>query len=339
MRLDVKRTLIPMDALSVDQIPTGAVWQYEPKWDGFRCLAFRNGTQVDLRSKGGQPLGRYFPELVDALQDLTAKRFVLDGEIVVPFAKKLSFDHLLMRIHPAVSRIRKLAAETPARMIVFDLLADASGRSLLSFPLAERRARLEAFAAKQFPRGGRLRLSPATSSLRVAKKWFGTVGGDLDGLIAKRLDAPYRPGERTAMQKIKRRRSADCVIGGFRFGAKSRLVGSLLLGLYDSRNRLNHVGFCAGFKADDRVTLTQKLKKLVGPPAFTGRAPGRPSRWSTKRSQEWHPLKPQLVVEVGFDHVSGDRFRHGTQFIRWRPEKSPLQCRMDQLKQKAASRS
>jgi ATP-dependent DNA ligase len=260
---------------------------------------------------------------------------VLDGEIVVPAGKKLSFDHLLMRIHPAASRVQKLAAATPAQLIVFDLLADTRGKSLLERPLAERRARLETFAAKYFPRGGRLRLSPSTTRLRVAQKWFATVGADLDGVIAKRRDAPYRPGERTAMQKIKQSRSADCVVGGFRFATKGGVVGSLLLGLYDERNLLNHVGFCAGFKASERAGLTRKLKKLMGPPGFTGRAPGGPSRWSTKRSQEWQPLKTRLVVEVAYDHVSGDRFRHGTKFIRWRPEKSPQQCRMDQLKQRS----
>jgi ATP-dependent DNA ligase len=220
-------------------------------------------------------------------------------------------------------------------MIVFDLLADRTGKSLLPLPLLERRARLETFAAQHFPANGLLRLSPVTTSRRVAKDWFDATGADLDGVMAKRRDAPYRPGERTAMQKIKRRRTADCVVGGFRFAAKGHRIGSLLLGLYDDQGLLNHVGFCAAFKANERVALTRKLKKLVGPPGFTGRAPGGPSRWSTTRSQEWEPLKPRLVVEVGFDHVSGNRFRHGTTFIRWRPEKAPRQCRMDQLQQKA----
>jgi ATP-dependent DNA ligase len=321
-----------MDALSVDRIPTGGQWQYEPKWDGFRCVAFRDGTEVCLQSKAGQSLERYFPELVEALRRLPARRFVLDGEIVVPVGKKLSFDHLLMRIHPAASRVQKLAATTPAQLVVFDFLTDLQGKSLLNLPLLERRARLELFAAKQFRGSKRLRLSPATTHWRVAQRWFARVGGDWDGVIAKRRDAPYRPGERTAMQKIKRLRSADCVVGGFRLASKGHQVGSLLLGLYDKQNLLNHVGFCAGFKAAELAGLTRKLKRLVGRPGFTGRAPGGPSRWSTKRSQEWKPLKTRLVVEVGFDHVSGNRFRHGTKFIRWRPDKSPQQCRMEQLK-------
>ena len=322
-----------MEATSVEAIPAGDGWQYEPKWDGFRCLAFRDGDKVELRSKAGQPLGRYFPELLVALQGAKARRFVLDGEIVIPVGEALSFDALLQRIHPAESRVRKLAAATPAWLVVFDLLADGA-RSFVATPLRERREWLEAFAAKNFPPDGALRLSPATTSLPAAKTWFGQVGASLDGIIAKRVDAPYAAGERDAMVKIKAKRTADCVVGGFRYAEKARVVGSLLLGLYDDAGLLHHVGFCSGIKAAERVALTKKLEAVRGGPSFTGRAPGGPSRWSTKRSSEWESLKPGLVVEVQFDHVSGGRFRHGTTLLRWRPDKAPRQCTMEQLAQK-----
>jgi ATP-dependent DNA ligase len=341
MALPVKTSLPAMEATSVEDIPTGPGWQYEPKWDGFRCLAFRDGDKVELRSKAGQPLARYFPDVVEAVRRIKARRFVVDGEIVIPdpATKALSFDALLQRIHPAESRVRKLAAETPAWLVVFDLLvneANDKGASLLKAPLRDRREALETFAAKRFPRDGAVRLSPATTKLAVAKKWFGAVGATLDGIIAKQIDEPYAAGERGAMVKIKARRTADCVVGGFRYAEKARVVGSLLLGLYDDEGLLHHVGFCSGLKAAERPALTKKLETLVAPPGFTGRAPGGPSRWSTKRSTEWQPLKPKLVVEVQFDHVSGGRFRHGTTLLRWRPDKGPQQCTMEQLKQKSS---
>jgi ATP-dependent DNA ligase len=327
----------PMEATSVAEIPSGPGWQYEPKWDGFRCIASRDGEEVELRSKAGQPLARYFPDVIAAVRSVKAKRFVVDGEIVIPTpdGEGLSFDALLQRIHPAESRVKKLAAETPAWLIVFDLLADGA-KPLLELPLRERRPRLEAFAAKNFPADGAVRLSPATGELAQAKKWFGKVGASLDGIIAKKLDAPYAAGERDAMVKIKARRTADCVIGGFRYAEKQRVVGSLLLGLYDDEGLLHHVGFCSGLKAAERPALTKKLEALRGGPSFTGKAPGGPSRWSTKRSTEWESLKPQLVVEVQFDHVSGGRFRHGTTLLRWRPDKAPKQCTMEQLEQKSS---
>jgi ATP-dependent DNA ligase len=334
MALTVKANLAPMEAESVADIPVGDNWQYEPKWDGFRCLAFRDGKHVELRSKSGQPLGRYFPEIVAAVLQVEARQFVLDGELVIRDGDGLSFDALLQRIHPAESRVRKLAAETPAWLVTFDLLADEKSRSLLGEPLRERREELERFAASYFGAEKMLRLSPATTELKVAKKWFGAAGTSLDGLIAKRLDAAYAAGERTAMVKIKPRRTADCVVGGFRYAEKKREVGSLLLGLYDDAGRLNHVGFCSGLKATERAALTKKLEALAGGAGFTGRAPGGPSRWSTKRSAEWEPLEPKLVVEVTFDHVTGGRFRHGTSLVRWRPDKAPRQCTMDQLRQK-----
>ena len=326
----------PMEALSVDEVPVGPEWQYEPKWDGFRCLVFRDGDTITLQSKSGKPLTRYFPDVVEAVRALKAKTFVLDGEIVVPEGKVFSFDALLQRIHPAASRVQKLAKETPAMLIVFDLLQDADGTVLVDEPLTTRRKRLEAFARKYFPKSGRIRLSPATTKLADAKKWLTRVGATLDGIIAKRRDLPYRAGDRTGMQKIKNYRSADCVVGGFRYNEGKPVVGSLLLGLYDDDGKLNHVGFTSSIPNEDKPALTKKLENLIAPPGFTGNAPGGPSRWSTARSAEWQPLKPKLVVEVGYDHFSGDRFRHGTRLMRWRPDKSPKQCTMDQVAQKKA---
>ena len=333
MALPIRPPFAPMEALSVEEIPKGSEWQYEPKWDGFRCVVFREGAKVELQSKAGQPLARYFPEVVAAVRSLKAKRFVLDGELVIAAGNKLSFDDLLLRLHPAESRVRKLAAQTPATLIVFDLLVDARGQALTGKTLAERRPLLEKFA-KKFLNTDSLRLSPATRDLREARRWLQTGGGTLDGVIAKRTDVPYASGERTGMQKIKLLRTADCVVGGFRYAEKKNYVGSLLLGMYDDAGLLNHVGFCSGIKVADRKALTKKLEKLIKSPGFTGRAPGGPSRWATKRSTEWQPLKPSLVAEVEFDHVTGERFRHGTRFLRWRPDKNSRQCTMDQLRQK-----
>jgi len=330
----LKPPLAPMEARSVDTIPEGPEWQYEPKWDGFRCLVFRDGEKVVLQSKAGKPLTRYFPEILDAVRALGAKRFVLDGEIVVPRDGAFSFDDLLQRIHPAKSRIEKLAHETPALLIAFDLLADERGGSLLDEPLHARRPQLEAFA-KQYFRGA-IRLSPATAKLSDAKAWLRKVGATLDGIIAKRRDLPYASGTRDAVEKIKNYRSADCVAGGFRYGTNSKLVGSLLLGLYDEAGLLHHVGFTSSIARADKPALTAKLEKLKGGPGFTGNAPGGPSRWSTERSSQWVPLKPKLVVEVCYDHFSGDRFRHGTRLLRFRPDKAPEQCGMEQVQQKRA---
>jgi ATP-dependent DNA ligase len=321
--------LPPMEATSVDEIPQGGGWQYEPKWDGFRCLAFRSGKEIELQSKAEKPLGRYFPEIVAALGELSARQFVLDGELVVPVEGRLNFDQLLQRIHPADSRVRKLVKEHPALFIVFDLLAD--GQSLLGRSLGERRPLLEDFARAHFSPDGLIRLSPATTRLAQAKRWFKTAGGNLDGVIAKRLDSPYRPGERDAMVKVKPTRSAECVVGGFRYSSSGPTVGSLLLGLYDDDGLLHHVGFTSTIKESERVALTRKVEKLVKAPGFTGRAPGGPSRWSTERSTEWQPLAPKLVVEVAYDHFSGGRFRHGTTFLRWRPDKAPKQCMFGQV--------
>lgn len=318
----------------MDVIPSGKEWQYEPKWDGFRCLALKDGKNVGLQSKSNQSLTRYFPELVKALSDLDARYFALDGEIAIPEGQSFSFDQLLQRIHPAVSRINRLAKETPAIFIVFDLLAGADGRSRLALPLEERRASLEEFAARYF--GDSIRLSKATQSVAEARRWLSKTGGTLDGVIAKRRDLPYMSEERGVMQKIKNYRSADCVVGGFRYGTGKKVVGSLLLGLYDSDGLLNHVGFTSSIPVADREALTRKLERLIEPPGFTGKAPGGPSRWNRGKSSEWQPLRPKLVVEICYDHVTGERFRHGTRLLRWRPDKAPAQCKMDQLKQKTA---
>jgi ATP-dependent DNA ligase len=255
---------------------------------------------------------------------------------VIPIDGNLSFDHLLMRIHPAASRIAKLSNETPSVFIVFDLLVDPSGKQLTNSSLRDRRRALEAFAKKFLPKEGSVRLSPLTKDVAIARKWF-HMGIGLDGVVAKRDDLPYQTGERTGMQKIKKKRTADCVVGGFRYLEKKKLVGSLLLGLFDKQGLLNHVGYTSSIHDDERAALTKKLEKLIKPPGFTGKAPGGPSRWSTKHSSEWEPLDPRLVVEVQFDHFTGGRFRHGTAFLRWRPEKSPSACTMKQVERESRS--
>jgi ATP-dependent DNA ligase len=284
-----------MEARSVDEIPRGKEWQYEPKWDGFRCLLSRQGGKVDLRSKSGEDLARYFPELVQAALDLKAASFVLDGEIVVPHGKTFSFDDLLQRIHPAASRVKKLSEETPALFIAFDLVATATDKKLAVQPLRERRPALEAFAKAQFKSHPTFRLSPVTTSYATAQKWLKQSGGGSDGVIAKRADLPYQAGNRDGMQKIKKFRSADCVVGGFRYATNKvngqKVVGSLLLGLYDDAGLLHHVGFTSAIKQQEKPALTAKLEPLIGKPGFTGNAPGGPSRWSTERSAQWCPLK------------------------------------------------
>ena len=317
----------------MDKIPTGDEWVYEPKWDGFRCLAFRDGNEIELQSKSGQPLARYFPELVEGLRVLAAARFVVDGEIVILIDRKLSFDDLLMRIHPAEKRVRKLAAETPARLLVFDLLVDEQGRDLTALPLRERRLRLEAFMTK-VGTSSVLELSPASADRGQAERWmseFASIG--CDGVIAKLAGEPYHPGDREAMRKIKRMRTADCVVGGFRYASRdASAIGSLLLGLYNQEGRLDHVGFAASFTAKERAELKPIVEALKGGPGFSGRAPGGVSRWSTERTGEWEPLTPSLVCEVRYDHFSGGRFRHGTKLLRWRPDKQPSQCTIDQVR-------
>ena len=331
--LPVAPGIEPMEAKQADALPTEPGWQFEPKWDGFRCLAFRAGDEVELRAKSGKSLTRYFPEVADALRTLPAKRFVLDGELAIPIAGNLSFEALQMRLHPAESRVRRLAAEQPAMLILFDCLMAPDGDRLVEQPLSLRRAALELFY-REFAPQPRLRISPSTNRLEKAETWLERIGPSLDGVVAKRLEGYYEPGAR-AMLKIKRRRTADCVVGGFRYRTGSREVGSLLLGLYDGAGLLDHVGFTSMITDAERPALTRQLETLIEGPGFTGSAPGGPSRWSTERTGEWEPLRPELVVEVRYDHISGGRFRHGTRLLRWRPDKAPTQCTMDQLQSEA----
>ena len=319
----------PMEAKLVAELPEEPGWQFEPKWDGFRCLAFRAGDQVDLRAKSGKPLGRYFPEVVAMLLGLEPSRFVIDGELAIPVGDTLSFDALQMRIHPAESRIKKLAVETPAILILFDMLLDPAGNSLIEDPLVKRRAALERFYKTARQTDG-LKLSPCTTDRKQAERWLDSARGALDGVVAKRSDGAYLPGER-AMLKVKRLRTADCVVGGFRYAVRQprgRLAAARSL---RRCRQADHVGFTATITDAERPALTKQLEALIAPPGFTGKAPGGPSRWSTERSGEWEPVKPKLVVEVRYDHVTGDRFRHGTKLIRFRPDKAPKQCTFEQI--------
>jgi len=322
-----------MEAKLVDQLPREPGWQFEPKWDGFRCLAFKAGDKVALQAKSGKPLTRYFPEVVEAVRGAPFQQLAIDGELAIPVCESISFDSLQLRLHPAESRIRKLAKETPAIFILFDCLLTPRNRSLLDAPLSERRTELESIFVK-LKGDPHFRLSPYTRDVAEAKRWLNRSGGELDGVVAKRLDGPYVPGER-AMLKIKCLRTADCVVGGFRYAQGTREVGSLLLGLYNEGGKLDHVGFTSTISRAERKTLTKKLEKLRKGPGFSGDAPGGPSRWSTERTGEWEPLANKLVVEVRYDHVTGNRFRHGTKLLRWRPDKSPKQCTFEQLQQEA----
>jgi ATP-dependent DNA ligase len=328
----VEHDLLPMEAVLVDHLPEGPAWRYEPKWDGFRCLARKRNRIVTLASKSGRPLERYFPDMVAVLEQLAAEKFLLDGELLVKGERGYSFSDLQLRLHPAASRVKMLAQKQPATFVVFDILETDTGSSLMSAALSERRLMLERFYNTYCSNEKALTLSPQTDSLTEAMTWLSSSGWYIDGIVAKKNSDPYVPGERM-MQKYKRIRTADCVVGGFRYGTDSKEVGSLLLGLYDEQGRLNHVGFTSGIAKADKPAMTKRLEKLIQEPGFTGNAPGAPSRWSTERSADWKPLMPKLVVEVSFDHVTNDRFRHGTKLIRFRPDKSPRQCTMDQLNQ------
>ena len=317
----------PMEALLAAELPLGEGWQYEPKWDGFRCIARRDGDNIEMISRSGKPLGRYFPEVIEVLRGTKDKVFTVDGELILPLADRLDFEALQMRLHPAESRVRKLSQETPAQLMLFDML-ELGGETSAEQPLRERRKVLEKFYGTNAVDG--LLLSPSTDDRERALGWLKRSGGALDGVIAKRVDQPYRFGER-AMVKVKQLRTADCVVGGFRYAEKKREVGSLLLGLYDEDGSLHHVGFTSALAAKERPALTKTLEKLIEPPGFTGNAPGGPSRWANARSMEWQPLRPELVVEVRYDQVTGRRFRHGTALLRWRPDKAPTQCTFEQL--------
>ena len=329
MTLPIHPPYAPMEARRVDRIPEGDQWQFEPKWDGFRAIVFRERDKVSIQSKAGQPLARYFPELVDAFLGLKQKEFVIDGEMVIPVGGHLSFDDLLQRSHPAASRINKLAAETPAHYFAFDLLYWK--KNLTRMPIEKRRAQLEKFF-ESIDDDSLIRLSPATTERKLAKEWFGKYSGlGLDGVMAKRLGEPYHSGDRDGMVKVKHLKTADCVVGGFRYGEGTKTVGSLLLGLYDDEERLVHIGHTSSIKKDDRKELTAKLESLHGKNPFEVRVPGGPSRWASEKSGEWEPVKPKLVCEVEYDYFSQGRFRHGSKFLRWRPDKAPKQCTMDQV--------
>lgn len=319
--------LSPMEAKLVSDLPDNEGWQFEPKWDGFRALIFRDGGEVEIMSKSGKPLSRYFPELVQVIRQVDCPAFVLDGELILPIGDVLSFDALQARVHPAASRIERLSRETPAQVMLFDCLM-VDDHELLDRPLTDRRARLEAFHRSHG--GPSMLLSDRTPDLSIARSWLARGGGALDGVVAKRIDEPYRSGER-AMLKVKQHRTADCVVGGFRRVKEGKGVASLLLGLYDDAGLLNHVGFTSGIAAGERLDMLRRLEPLIEAPGFTGKAPGGPSRWNDGKENEWEPLRSELVVEVLYDQVTGDRFRHGTRLLRWRPDKAPGQCHMEQM--------
>jgi ATP-dependent DNA ligase len=312
--------LPPMEAEAVDELPSGPGWQYEPKYDGFRCLAHRRFGRVHLQSKNQKPLERYFPEVAQGFEEIAEMEIVLDGELVIAGG---SFESLQLRLHPAESRIRKLARETPAQLIVFDLLALA-GISLLDRTLAERRRELEDFMAQVA--SSVLRLGEATDQEAVARDWLGREG--LDGIVAKRLDLPYQSGERT-MRKFKLWKSVDCVVAGLYRKRGTQAVQHLLLGLYDEEGLLHHVGRARIY--EDAAEIGRLLEPLVGGQGFTGRAPGGKSRWSGKERLPV-PLDPILVVEVSADHITGEHMRHGARLLRWRTDKKPESCTMDQIR-------
>ncbi|SFF57453.1 ATP-dependent DNA ligase [Actinacidiphila alni] len=331
----------PMLAKSAAAVPPGML--YEAKWDGFRAIVFRDGDEIELGSRSGKPLTRYFPEVVAALRERIPQRCVLDGEIVIARDGRLDFDALLERIHPADSRVRHLAEVTPASFVAFDLLA-LGDASLLDVPQRERR---EALVAALRGAGAPVHTAPATLDIETAKEWFGRFeGAGLDGVVAKPLDLPYRPNERV-MVKVKHERTADCVLAGMRLHKSGPVVGSLLLGLYDADGRLQHVGVCASFPMRRREELMTELAPLrmdsvEGHPwqewtsqeaQAEGRLPGGPSRWTGKKDLSWLPLRPERVVEVAYDHMQGDRFRHTAQFRRWRPDREPDGCTYAQLEE------
>ena len=346
MRLPIDPPIAPMLAKLQEEMPRGEGWLYEPKWDGFRAIVFRDGNEVTIVSRDAKPLERYFPELVPAVKDYLPKRAVVDGEVVIADNRGLDFESLLLRIHPAASRVKLLSESTPASFVAFDLLARGD-KDLRGTPLAKRRALLETALKKAAPipnkatkkqavaalyPGPRVALSPHTDDPDEATRWFESfeeIG--LDGVIAKRDDLLYLPGER-AMVKIKHHRTADCVVGGYRLSKAGDGVGSLLLGLYDDAGVLHYVGHTSSFKAPERRSLLAELRKLEGGTSFGGgRTPGGPSRWTGDRDVSWVPLEPSLVCEVRFDFMQGDRFRHAARFVRWRDDKEPKKCGFDQL--------
>ena len=352
MRLPFDPPLEPMLAKAVDSLPADDGWLFEPKWDGFRALVFRDGDEVFIQSRDLKPLDRYFPELAAPLRASLPPRAIVDGEIVIARDGELDFEALLLRIHPAASRVAMLAAETPASFVAWDLLA-LDDEDLRRTPQGERRRRLEAALGDPQPP---IHITPATTDRATGQDWFGRFeGAGLDGVIAKRLDAPYQPGKR-AMLKIKHQRTADCIVAGFRWhkNGPGTHVGSLLLGLYDDTGQLHHVGITSSFSWDRRAELVRELEPLrkgasdghpwgewaewasAGAADASGqRLPGATSRWNRGKDLSWEPLRAERVAEVAYDHLQGDRFRHATTFKRWRPDKPVAECRYDQLEETA----
>lgn len=325
--------LQPMLAQVADEIPIGPAWVYEPKWDGFRVLIYRDGEDLFLQSRNGQPLGRYFPEVLAPLLELVPDRSVLDGELIVAGPEGLDFDALLLRLHPAASRVEKLSRESPATFVAFDLLA-LDGKDWRTEPFRERREALEALWT---PVPGTL-LTPQTADPQVAQRWFTDFEGHgLEGIVAKRLDQPWVPGERLQI-KVKHQHTADCVVGGYRLSAKGGGVASLLLGLYDEEGVLHYVGHTSGFAAKERRALRDTLRPHEGEGGFgEGFGPGGPSRWARGKEQPWVSLRPELVCEVRYDRLQGGRFRHATGFLRWRPDRDPASCTFAQLQQRRST--
>jgi ATP-dependent DNA ligase len=343
--LPFKPPVEPMLAKLADEVPEGPGWLFEPKWDGFRTLIFRDGDELYLQSRDLKPLNRYFPEVLEPLKQHLPDRCVVDGEIVIAGPEGLAFEALLLRIHPAASRVAMLAKEMPASVVIWDVMA-LGDEDLRQTPLEERRRKLEAaLAGARSP----VHLTPATRDRALAVDWFHRFeGAGLDGVVAKRLDGTYQPGQR-AMVKVKHQRTADCVVAGFRWhkNGPGTLVGSLLLGLHDGDGGLQHVGICASFTTKRRAELVEELaplreNALEGHPwkewridAGMQRMPGMTSRWNRGKDLSWEPLRPERVCEVAYDHLQGTRFRHATHFLRWRPDKPPADCRYDQLESKA----
>lgn len=317
MPLPLEPPIKPQLARPAKELPAGGGWRFEPKWDGFRTIVFRDGDDVQLQSRNGRPMNRYFPEVVEQVRALPGRRLVLDGEMIVVVDGIQEFDLLSQRIHPAASRVKMLAETTPAAFVAFDLLAEED-EVVCALPYAERRERLAAVVTEP------VQLTPCTDDAGAAQVWF---TGRSEGVIAKEADAPYRPGERTGMLKIKRVRTADTVVQAFRFGKQDGTVGSLILGLYGENGDLHVVGHTSGFTAKQKRELVSKLE----PYRTYERGSGEPSRWKSDEELVWEGLRPELVCEVAFDHITGRRIRHGARFLRWREDKDPRECTIDQL--------
>ena len=318
MALPLSPPVHPQLARSAKELPQGQGWRYEPKWDGFRTIVFRDGDDVRLQSRGGKPMNRYFPEVVEQVREMPGEGLVLDGELIVVVDGVQEFDLLSQRIHPAASRVERLAAETPAAFVAFDLLADRD-EVFLDLPYHERRERLEQAIAPP------VELTPMTDDGEAARAW---LTGRSEGVIAKEADAPYRPGERTGMVKIKRVRTADAVVQAFRFGKEEGTVGSLILAMYDEDGELRTVGHTSSFRAKQK----RELLELLEPYRTHERGSGEPSRWKSDEELVWEGLRPELVCEVAFDHITAQRIRHGAKFLRWRPDKRPEECRITELR-------